>query len=236
MRGPAEREKDAVELLDRWPAPLRGVLVGGYAVSAYGPPRYSVDLDVAIDSENKAALDDWLQAEGFRIEKRWRSRAGASSAEVCRWQRGLVTIDLLSGAVRDREAAVDVPVSWVVREPRMVRLVLLSSSTVGSFPVCRPAALWALKLQAGRPQDLSDLFVIADVPAPLDEVRALFERLWCASLRRKLERVQRDLGEQRVFEDACSRRSLGAPSAARNRRAWEIFRGRVASVIPTAEE
>jgi hypothetical protein len=234
LPGPADREKDAVDLLDRWPRELRAVLIGGYAVSAYGPPRYSVDLDLVTGPENRTGIEQWLAGERFSVEKRWKSRAEGSNAVVSRWQHGLVTIDLLSGAVRDREAGVDVPAPWVVEDPRMLRLILLSSSTTATVPVCRPAALWALKLQAGRPQDLSDLFVLSEVPTPLREVRSLFESLWCASLRRKLERVKRDLGEERVFRDACSRRSLGPPDAARNRRAWDVFRGRVASVIPAA--
>jgi hypothetical protein len=236
LPGPAERERDAVGLLDRWPADLRGVLVGGYAVSAYGPPRYSVDLDFVIRAEKQVPAEDWLKQERFGLGKRWKSRAEGSTAAVSRWQKGLITIDLLAGAVRDREAGVDVPASWVMKVPRMVRLVLLSSSTSSPFPVCRPAALWALKLQAGRPQDLSDLFVISEVPVPLEEVRALFESLWCASLRSKLERVQRALGEEHTFRDACSRRSLGPPDSARNRRAWQTFQRRVASAIPDGEE
>lgn len=232
MTGPADREKQAVDLLDRWPAELRGVLIGGYAVSAYGPPRYSVDLDLVVAGDTQEPMEAWLRGERFGLEKRWKSRAEASVAVVSRWRRGLIAVDLLAGAVRDREAAVDMPVSWVAKEPRMLRLVLLSASTAATYPVCRPQALWALKLQAGRPQDLSDLFVVSDVPAPLAEVRALFESLWCPSLRRKLERVTDRLRDEQVYRDACSRRSLGPPGAPRNRRAWEVFRRRVASVIP----
>ena len=236
MTGPADREQEAVGLLDRLPADLRGVLIGGYAVSAYGPPRYSVDLDLVVAADTHEPLEGWLDAQGFGLEKRWKSRAEGSTATVSRWRLGLLVVDLLGGAVRDREAAVDVAFAWVAREPRMLRLVLQSASTAGPYPVCRPQALWALKLLAGRPQDVSDLFVLSDVSAPLEEVRALFESLWCPTLRRKLERVAATLADERVYRDACSRRSLGPPDAERNRRLWRAFRGRVASVIPAVKE
>jgi hypothetical protein len=45
---PDLRESAALELLDAWPWELGGVVIGGYAVCAYGPPRYSSDVDVVI--------------------------------------------------------------------------------------------------------------------------------------------------------------------------------------------
>src|SRR2546422_10978711 len=118
LTGPADREQAAVGLLDRLPADLRGVLIGGYAVSAYGPPRYSVDLDLVVAADTHEPLEGWLDAQGFGLEKRWKSRAEGSTATVSRWRLGLLVVDLLGGAVRDREAAADVGFARVARQTR----------------------------------------------------------------------------------------------------------------------
>src|SRR6185295_18529964 len=96
----------------------------------------------------------------------------------------------------------------------------------------RPEALFALKLQAGRAQDLSDLFMLQGVRVDTDEVRALFASLWRPSLARKLSKVERALGDEKVFRDACSRRRRGSPDLASNRLEWAEFRRRVAAAIP----
>lgn len=45
MTDPAAREREVTEILDEWDWVDGACLVGGYAVSAYGKPRYSRDLD-----------------------------------------------------------------------------------------------------------------------------------------------------------------------------------------------
>jgi len=230
---PVEREREALAILDRWPAGMQAVLVGGYAVSAYALPRFSVDLDLVADRDQGERVEEWLKSEDFRLGKRWKSGARESAAAVSRWNRAEVTVDVLSGAVRDREAAVDVPAEWVMRAPQARRLVLQAASTTGAHPVCRPEALFALKLQAGRVQDLSDLLVLQGVPVDVEEVRALFSSLWCPSLSRKLEKVRGALGSEKLFRDACSRRELGSPDLPANRREWKALRGRVDAAIPT---
>jgi hypothetical protein len=195
-----------------------------------------VDLDLVVEASDHEALSAWLKGAQFRIEKRWQSRAKGSRAAVDRWRRGPLILDILSGAVRDREAKVDIPARWVARDARPMRIVLLSASTREPFPVARPEALWALKIQAGRPQDLADLFALIETRVQMEEVNELFQSLWCPSLARKLERVVVSLGDEKIYRDACSRRALGTPRSPRNRRDWEAFGRRVAAAIPSGRE
>ena len=142
-----------------------------------------------------------------------------------------VTLDLLAGAVRDREAMVDIPEKWISKNCRRIVLETLSGKTSHPIPIARPEALWALKLQSGRDLDLTDLFVISDQPADLGEVRQLFEQLATDSLSRKLQRVRSKLRERRLFEDSLSRRQLGSPDSPQNAKRWERFVSRVESIV-----
>ena len=142
-----------------------------------------------------------------------------------------VTLDLLAGAVRDREAMVDIPEKWISKNCRRTVLEILSGKTSHPIPIARPEALWALKLQSGRDLDLTDLFVISDQPADLGEVRQLFEQLATDSLSRKLQRVRSKLRERRLFVDSLSRRQLGSPDSPQNAKRWERFVSRVESIV-----
>lgn len=81
----------------------------------------------------------------------------------------------------------------------------------------RPEAFWALKLQAGRRQDIADLFVIRAEPVQLRETREAFEALWSPRLMAKLTGVLASLDQKKTYEDALSRQATGSPRASRNR-------------------
>ncbi len=227
----AVRERTALTLLDQWPWESGGVLIGGYAVSAYGHPRYSEDVDVVIPARSVSGIQTWLRTEGFTMAHRaWRNPQNYDG-QVFRFVKETVTLDVLSGAVRDREAQVDVPERWISDRPKRLILEMLSARSTRKIPIARPEALWALKLQSGRDQDLSDLFALMDQPTDVREVRELFERLAADSLSRKFQNVLSKLGERRLFEDSLSRLRLGSPKRHDNIQRWKRFTSRVQSII-----
>ncbi|MHB1708063.1 MAG: hypothetical protein ACYCT2_01115 [Thermoplasmataceae archaeon] len=56
---PVNRERKVLGLLDAWPWELGGVLIGGYAIAAYGRPRYSDDVDIVIPKAALGKLKDF---------------------------------------------------------------------------------------------------------------------------------------------------------------------------------
>lgn len=225
------RERAVLDLLDNWPWDLGGVLIGGYAVLAYGPPRYSDDVDIVIPKAAAAQVRGWVLARGFRRESRSIPNPENYEAHVERYRSEEVVLDLLVGAVRDRTARVDLPEEWISRRARRRALEALSGTTARPVAVARPEAVWALKLQSGRDLDLADLFAISDEPADLNEVREIFHRLTTPSLCQKLSSVRARLAEQKLFEDSLSRRGLGSPKLPRNLRKWERFLTMVDRVV-----
>jgi hypothetical protein len=228
---PNGRERSALELLDAWPWDGGGVVIGGYAICAYGPPRYSVDVDVVIPYRSARAIRSWLRERGFRLEAHSTPNPQNYEGQVERFGARGVTLDLLAGAVRDREAQVDIPENWISLRPRTVRLQTMSARSGTEIPIARPEALWALKLQSGRDSDLSDLFAIAGEPVDTEEVHQLFLRIRRAPLVAKLRAVRKKLAEERLFVDSLSRRELGRPSNPENRRQWSKFVSQVDAIL-----
>ena len=190
-----------------------------------------MDLDVVIPAESALAIRSWLRKVGFVLTSHAVPNPQNYEGQVERFLSKEITLDLLAGAVRDREAMVDIPEKWISKNCRRIVLETLSGKTSHPIPIARPEALWALKLQSGRDLDLTDLFVISDQPADLGEVRQLFEQLATDSLSRKLQRVRSKLRERRLFVDSLSRRQLGSPDSPQNAKRWERFVSRVESIV-----
>lgn len=229
---PAGRERSVARLLDDWPWRLGAVVIGGYVNAAYGKPRYSNDVDFVVPLASLAPHLTWLHERGFEDIQVPADLEQNYAGRTARLAKDDTALDLLPAGVMDRQAKVLVPQSWIAKDPRRQRLILLDASTTTEVPVCRPEAFWALKLQAGRLQDLADLFGVVEVPVAMDDVQALFASLWRPTLAAKLAGVRKSLDDPKVQNDVMSRRAAGRPSKPENRKAWERFKRMVDEAIP----
>src|SRR5580693_3483436 len=193
MTEPIPREREIVALLEEWPWDLGTTLIGGYALAAYGAARYSEDIDMVLSKAAQSPVESWLRERGFGPVPKSRPPSLQTFQDARRLIRGEVTIDLLVGYVRDREAGIEIPEDWISGRFRRVRLDLLTGEVTRPARVARPEALWALKLQAGRDQDLTDLFAIAKEPVSSEEVAELFRSLRTPALSEKIARVEKKL-------------------------------------------
>lgn len=230
------REKAVVELLDEWPWDAGGAIIGGYAVAAYGKPRYSEDVDIVLPRGAEGHVTNWLVGQQFHPEDAPNDWAQNYTGTFRRWKKGHVTIDLLVGSVRDRDAQVDIPEPWITSGSTKQRLILLDSSTRKDVPIIRKEAFWVLKLQSGRATDLGDLFAIHDQAFKSREVRECFQAHWCPTLKRKLAKVKLQLEDKKTYRDTLSRLELGSPEKPANKRTWENFKNAVARAMPPLEE
>ncbi|MCI4352692.1 MAG: nucleotidyl transferase AbiEii/AbiGii toxin family protein [Thermoplasmata archaeon] len=232
MIDPDEREQQVTELLAKWPTELEGVLIGGYAVAAYGRPRYSEDIDVLASRESRSGWVRWLEKRQLRRERTYVGpQEHGHPVDLQLWHRGPVSLDLMTGGFRDRDSHSVIPESWILRDPQTVRLELLSGRVDSPVKVVRLEGLWAMKILAGRPQDLTDLFGIMTQSVNLAEVRGLFVSLEQEALRRKLDSALKWVHEPKSYADSLSRLRLGSPLLSENRSAWERFGGMVESAI-----
>jgi hypothetical protein len=226
LADPVTREREAIALLEAWPWESGTTVIGGYALAAYGAARHSVDIDFTLSSRARPEVTEWLEEREFRK----RSLNAAAFQHVLRFERGDVCVDLLVDFVRDRHARVNVPEPWIAARPRRTPLVLLTGRVHALVRVARPEALWALKLQSGRPQDLTDLFAISEEPVAPEEVFRLFCTLMTPSLAAKLDRVLAALESPKIYNDSRSRLGLRDEPTVRDR--WTRFLRRASSMVP----
>lgn len=226
---PVEREQLVLSLLDSWPWEFGGSIIGGYAIDAYGRPRYSDDVDIVVPSKSVDDLKSWLSEHGFKIVNYNIPNPQNYDGRTFRYIKGEITLDLLAGCVRDRDAQIDIPEEWITHDCRSLKLFLLSGSTTNEVPVARSEALWALKLQAGRDQDITDLFSIMQVPVKATEVKELFKNLWTETLALKLDRTLKKTREKKLYEDSMSR--LAMKQNERSKKDWQRFQNIVEAMI-----
>lgn len=150
---------------------------------------------------------------------------------VYRYQKYPITLDLLAGAVRDRDAGVDIPAVWITAKPMITPLITMSGKTAKHIPVARPEAIWALKLQAGRDQDITDLFSISDIKVDSNEVRGLFESLTTESLKKKLRKTLSKVDTKKLFLDSMARTGMSSKDH-KSVVNWDKFRNVMKSMIP----
>jgi len=218
-----ERERFVTALLDSWPWELGGCLVGGYAVAAYGKPRYSRDADFVIPEAAREPITNWVIARGLMTRAARGTDGNPIFDDARNFESKEASIDMMFGRVRDRETRVSIPEREISTNSRKVRLELITGSTETPITVCRPEALWALKLVAARDQDLSDLFAISEEPTEFGQVWEILERHQTPQLVSRLKQVPIRLQSRKIFLDALSARSMRTQGQAASLKQWERF-------------
>lgn len=135
-------------------------LIGGFAVSAWGIPRATQDVDfaLALGSTNPSALADHLNAE-------------FASGDIHDPLQGVFRLQL---SVQGQ----NIPVQLIILPPRWTAIVMDSVVTLSVLGCRIPVISWEglilLKLYAGGPQDLLDAQRIISVRQPTgDEIEKL---------------------------------------------------------------
>ena len=221
---PAARESQVIGFLDAFPREIAPILVGGYAVAAYGPPRFSEDVDLALPAKSLERTESWLKDTGVKSRKTLEVRQAAGTVSKLLISKGLVAGDLYFGGLRARESGAVIDYDWIAKRPTSQRLRLTTGTTNLPFPIARLEALWVLKLLAGRPQDVTDLFVMSEWPVDSSEVRSKLEGLENAQVRASLRKVEARLASDQEYHDSLSRRGLGSPRDTRNLNLWRKFK------------
>jgi hypothetical protein len=230
LTGPADREREVTAVLDAWDRREGECLIGGYAVSAYGKPRYSRDLDFVIPTESTVRARGRLEELGFSVRPGRRPGRPDALPDVLTLYRGPLSVDLMIGQVRDRGTQVIVPSQWISSRYREMRLLLLTGSTQRPVRVCRPEALWVLKIIAGRNQDLGDLYALSTEAVDLGEVRGILCQVMNPALRERLGDEAHRLEPRKIYADSQAERFLRSSSGTAQR-TWEEFKRRFSEVI-----
>ncbi len=215
------REKKSFELLDDFPWDSGATIIGGYAISGYGSLRYSDDLDILVPQRSNKLLLNWLLGKGYSISKQANPNPQNYDGNYHRLLNGEVTIDLLAGYVRDRDAKIDIPEDWISQNPSWKKITGFASVIKRSVPIVRLESLWALKLQAGRDQDITDLYSIHHLKFEKGEVIGLFKSVMKESLKVKLRKTSQKAKSTKIYGDARSK--LALKDTDKIRKSWLEF-------------
>ena len=138
------------------------VLIGGYAVNAYGQHRFSVDCDLATNRDNTPTIDTALLREGYEL---WtggpRPPLGVAIREYRKPLAGQpVSVNLLVNTVVSQTTRG----TWAykfIRENSVEAIVVGATDSTPSR-VAERNLLVAMKLHSGRSQDLADIVALSE--------------------------------------------------------------------------
>lgn len=152
-----EREKIVLEVLEKIPK-QSVVLIGGYAVNAYVPPRFSIDCDLLV-LDDIAKVETALESNGF-VKTESGDVPYGNYIHYLR-EKEKVSFDLLVNAVLDRDTG-------IVFEKELFKKYVKKRVTVGraipiriEMKIADPELLFAMKFVSARKQDIRDIFMLA---------------------------------------------------------------------------
>jgi len=171
------RERECFQFLNRLPMERDYVLIGGYAVSSFHFPRYSVDLDIAVDEEDTSFFRELAASLGFtpvpskdEVEPMYRGRSEKFVKDI-----GVkVGIDLYINSVQSRDTGCAYSFQYLFANSEMREIRGRSLEARTSARVADKEMLIALKAQPMRPQDMGDIIALCyDRPNKSDVITHL---------------------------------------------------------------
>lgn len=164
-----DREKIVLEILEKIPK-QNVVLIGGYAVNAYVPPRFSIDCDLVVLGKT-GSIEAVLQDNEFEQAESGKIPYGNYMRYLRKKEK--VSFDLLVNSVLDRN-------SEILFGADLFKKYSKNRTTVGrgtpiriSLKIADPELLFAMKFVTGRKQDIRDIFMLSGEPIDLEVVEEI---------------------------------------------------------------
>jgi hypothetical protein len=174
------RETMILEALNELPKNF--VLIGGYAVNAYVPPRFSIDCDLFV-FDGVAEIEAILLKKGFEEAEKGNVHYGKYLRFVRKIDK--VSFDLLENTVTDRETGIGF-------ESRLFKQYSKERFTVGranptriKIRIADPELLFAMKFVSARRQDVRDIFMLAGTALDWNLIQEMVEKKCSSELTQK---------------------------------------------------
>lgn len=164
-----EREKAVLDTLAKVPR-QQVVLVGGYAVNVYVPPRFSIDCDLVVLA-GLSKLEAALAKEGYAKAEKGEIPYG-SYVRYVNQAKG-ASFDLLVNAVLDRNTGISFERALFEKHSRKRTTLGRINPIRIELRVADPELLFGMKFVTGRRQDVRDLFMLAGTELDWDVVERI---------------------------------------------------------------
>jgi hypothetical protein len=162
------REKECFDILKFLDKEMDYVVIGGYAVSSYGFPRFSVDLDIVISEKEESKYQKLIKEQGFvlgseKVDLNY-------SRKFKRYEKGLVSIDLLINTVQSRQTGYSYPFSYIFKNSKIREVSGWDPSLKAKIRVPEKEMLIALKIHSMRMADKRDIIMICFEKPDIDKI------------------------------------------------------------------
>jgi len=193
-----DRERIILEVLEKIPT-QNIVLIGGYAVNAYVPPRFSIDCDLVVIG-GFPDVEATLRSSGF-------AKAEAGDVPYGNYVRYVresekVSFDLLVNSVMDR--ATGIVFGKELFEKYSKKRVTVGRATPIRIEVkiADPELLFAMKFVSGRKQDIRDIFMLAGESLNWDVTKEIIsEKCDDALIKKRISLIKRSI-ESKTYRDS----------------------------------
>jgi len=165
------REALILQVLKELPKDV--VLIGGYAVNAYVPPRFSIDCDIVV-FEGAAEAKKTLAKHGFKETE----KGDVPHGEYIRFvhEGSKVSFDLLLNSVLDRD-------SGILFEGNLFKQHSKERVTVGraspiriKMRIADPELLFSMKFISARRQDIRDIFMLSGTEPDWNLIKEIIKK------------------------------------------------------------
>ena len=164
----SDREKECFDFLKLLEKEMDYVIIGGYAVSSYGFPRFSVDLDIVISEKGESKYQKLINDRDFVLitEKVDLNYSG----KFKRYEKGLVSIDLLINSVQSRQTGYSYPFSYIFKNSNIREVSGWDPTLKAKIRVPEKEMLIALKIHSMRMADKRDIIMLCFEKPDIDKI------------------------------------------------------------------
>jgi hypothetical protein len=154
----ASREKVCFDFLNQIPKERKYVIIGGYAVASFGFPRFSVDLDITIPESELSIFKKLIIENEFVLTKLKEDLAYSGRFE--RYEKGLVSIDLLINGVQSRQTGYLYPFQYIYENSQIRETSGWNPTNKSKVKIAKKEMLIALKIHSMRMADKRDIIML----------------------------------------------------------------------------
>jgi len=154
----SSREKECFDFLNQIPKERKYAVIGGYAVTSFGFARFSVDLDITIPDVELSFFKKLTQDNGFVLTTVKEDLAYSGRFE--RYEKNLVSIDLLINGVQSRQTGYLYPFQYIYKNSQIRETNGWDPANKSKAIIVKKEMLIALKIHSMRMADKRDIIML----------------------------------------------------------------------------
>lgn len=186
------RERECFDFLNAIPDKTKYVLIGGYAVSSFGFPRFSVDLDIVIPEAELKTFEKLLKERGFTLTTERKDLDQTYSGEFKSYAKKTelpVSVDLLVNSVKSRQTDASYSFKHLLENSETMTVSGWSPESKATVRVADREMLIALKINSMRLTDKRDVIILCYEKPDIAKISAHLERCPQEIIRKHLEEL-----------------------------------------------